>query len=107
MKLGSIDSSGRRRPVPIKDSEFIMALDTIILAIGESPDTSFLPKEIEVTDWGTIAVDPLTLETNVPGVLAGGDTVSGPASVIEAIVAGKKAADSIEHYLKASGMCSR
>jgi len=61
---------------------------------------AFLPKEIDITEAGTIAVDPFTMETSVPGVFAGGDVVSGPASVVEAIVAGKRAASSIERYLK-------
>jgi len=74
--------------------------DMVILAIGEMPDLTFLPKEIEITEDGTIAVDPFTMETSVPGVFAGGDVVSGPATVVEAIVAGKRAASSIEHYLK-------
>ncbi len=100
MRLGPPDESGRRRPMPIEGSEFIMELDTAILAIGESPDISFLPKEIAVTEWNTIAVDPLTLETSMPGVFAGGDAVSGPASVIEAIAAGKRAAVSIDRYLR-------
>jgi len=100
MRLGPLDESGRRRPIPIKGSEFTMELDTTILAIGESPDISFLSKEVEVTEWNTIAVDPLTLETSMPGVFAGGDAVSGPATVIEAIAAGKRAAVSIDRYLR-------
>jgi len=100
MRLGPPDETGRRRPIPIEGSEFTMELDTIILAIGESPDISFLSEEVEVTDWNTIAVDPLTLETSIPGVFAGGDLVSGPATVIEAIAAGKRAAVSINRYLR-------
>ncbi|UCH31172.1 MAG: FAD-dependent oxidoreductase [Candidatus Bathyarchaeota archaeon] len=99
MKLGSPDESGRRRPIPIEGSEFTIELDTAIIAIGESPDTSFLPNEIKVTEWNTIEVDPITLETSLPGVFAGGDVVSGPASVVEAIDAGKRAAISINRYL--------
>ncbi len=100
MKLGQPDESGRRRPIPIDDSSFIMGLDTAIVAIGESSDISFLPKEVKATEWNTIAADPLTLETSMPGVFAGGDVVSGPASVVEAIAAGKRAAVSIQRYLK-------
>ncbi|MGD8505121.1 MAG: FAD-dependent oxidoreductase [Candidatus Bathyarchaeota archaeon] len=100
MRLGSPDESGRRRPIPIKGSKFTMELDTILLAIGELPDIFFLPEMVEVTEWNTIAVDPLTLETSMPGVFAGGDVVSGPASVIEAIAAGKRAAASIHRYLR-------
>jgi len=100
MGLGPPDESGRRRPMPIEDSEFIVPVDTVILAIGEVPDTSFLPKNVEVTKGDTIVVDPITLETKMPGVFAGGDVVTGPASVIEAIAAGKKAAISIERYVR-------
>jgi len=99
MKLGEPDESGRRRPIPIVGSEFIMQLDAVIPAIGELPDVSFLPKEIEVTRGKTVKVNPLTLETSMPGVFAGGDVVSGPATVIEAIVAGKRASSSIDCYL--------
>lgn len=61
---------------------------------------SLLPKDIEVTEANTIDVDPITLETSLRGFFAGGDAVLGPATVIEAVVTGKKAADSIDHYLK-------
>lgn len=100
MSLGEPDESGRRAPVPVEGSEFTIKSDMIILAIGEMPDLTFLPKEIEVTEAGTIAVDPFTMETSMPSVFAGGDVVSGPATVVEAVVAGKKAASSIERYLK-------
>ena len=100
MELGEPDETGRRRPIPIEGSEFTTELDTIILAVGETPDLSFLPKEIEVSEKNTILVVPITMETNLPGIFAGGDVVSGPATVIEAIVAGKRAAFSIDRYLK-------
>lgn len=100
MSLGDLDESGRRAPVPVEGSEFMMDSDMIILAIGEMPNLTFLPKEIEITEAGTIAVDPFTMETSMPGVFAGGDVVSGPATVVEAIVAGKRAASSIERYLE-------
>lgn len=102
MELGEPDETGRRRPIPIANSEFTIDLDTIILAVGESPDLAFLPKDVETTEESTIAVDPMTTETNKKGIFAGGDCTSGPATVVEAIVAGKKAAKSIEHYLKTS-----
>jgi len=98
--LGEPDESGRRKPIPVEGSEFTMESDMVILAVGEAPNLTFLPKEIEITEVGTIAVDPFTLETSMPGVFAGGDAVSGPATVVEAIMAGKRAASSIEHYLK-------
>ena len=100
IKLGELDETGRRRPIPIEGSEFQKEIDTLILAIGETPDLFFLPEEIEVTEKNTIDVDPFTLETSMPGVFAGGDAVLGPATVIEAIVAGKRAAVSIDRYLK-------
>jgi NADH-quinone oxidoreductase subunit F len=102
MKLGEVDESGRRRPIPIAGSEFITDLDTLIPAIGEFPDLFFLRKksEIEVTKRGTLVVDPETLVTSREGVFAGGDVVTGPATVVEAIAHGKLAAEFIEKYLK-------
>lgn len=102
MRLGEPDESGRRRPVPIEDSEFTIPVDTVIVAIGERPDTSFLP-EVKVTRRGTIIVDPVTLKTNLPRIFAGGDSVRGPSSVIEAIADGKQAAASIHQYLRGGG----
>ena len=100
MQLGAPDETGRKRPVPIENSEFTVEAKTVILAIGESPDISFIPKELESTTRNTIEVNPFTLETSMPGIYAGGDVVSGPASAIEAIAAGKRAAASIDSYLK-------
>lgn len=100
VELGQPDESGVRSPVPIEGSEFIVELDSVILAIGAIPDLSLLPKDIEVAIGNTIAVDLDTLETSLAGVFAGGDVVSGPATVIEAVVAGKRAAVSIDQYLR-------
>jgi NADPH-dependent glutamate synthase beta subunit-like oxidoreductase len=100
MELGEPDETGRRKPLPIANSEFTIDLDTVILAIGESPDLACVPTDVETTEEGTIAVDPMTMETSKKGVFSGGDCVSGPATVVEAIVAGKKAAKSIHNYLK-------
>jgi coenzyme F420-reducing hydrogenase delta subunit/Pyruvate/2-oxoacid:ferredoxin oxidoreductase delta subunit len=100
MSLGPPDETGRRRPIPMEGSDFMFPVDTVILAIGETPDISFLPKEVEVTRRNTIAVDPTTLETKMLRVFAGGDVVTGPSSVIEAIAAGKRAAISIDRYLR-------
>jgi len=102
MELGEPDETGRRRPMPIANSEFTVNLDTLILAIGESPDLAFVPKDVETTEESTIAVDPMTMETNKKGIFAGGDCASGPATVVEAVVAGKKVAKSIHNYLKPS-----
>lgn len=103
MKLGDIDASGRRRPEPLAGSEFNKEFDTIIAAIGQRPE---IPEQMELTTNGngTIPVDPDTLATDIEGVFAGGDVVSGPASVIEAIAAGRQAAISIDKYLGGKGM---
>ena len=99
-ELGEPDMSGRRRPIPVKGSEYIMGANVVILAIGEKPDLSFLEtRKFNLTLNNGIEVNSFTLMTNVPGVFAGGDVVSGPATVIEAIVAGRKAALSIDKYL--------
>jgi heterodisulfide reductase subunit A len=103
MQLGEPDESGRRKPIPIEGSEFTQETDMVILAIGETPDLEFLPKEIELNEDGTVWVNPITMETSLQGVFAGGDAVTGPATVIEAIRAGKRAAESIENYLKSLG----
>ncbi len=102
MKLGEPDASGRRRPIPIPGSEFFAAADTVIAAVGQAPDLSFLPPDsaLERTRWERLAVDANKLATNVPGVFAGGDFVSGPGMVIEAIAAGRRGAIAIDKYLQ-------
>ena len=100
MQLGEADESGRRKAFPVEGSEFKRETDMVVLAIGEVPDVGFLPKQVELNDDGTVWVNPITMETSMPGVFAGGDAVTGPASVIEAIRDGKRAAESIESYLK-------
>jgi len=100
MELREPDASGRRRPVPIEGSEFDMDVDSVIIAIGQGVDKAALPQELEYTGWGTLSVDQVTLQTNIEGVFAGGDVVSGPADVIAAIAAGKEAAISIDRYLR-------
>jgi len=101
-KLGPPDASGRRRPVPIKRSEFKIEVNTIIPAISQQPDISFLPKDhgLEISKWNSFVVDEETLATNIPGIFAGGDCVTGPKTVIEAIAAGHSAAKSIDRYLQ-------
>jgi heterodisulfide reductase subunit A-like polyferredoxin len=101
MELGEPDASGRRRPVPIKGSEFTIACDSIVPAIGQAADLSFIPKEsgIAINKWNTFDVDAVTFATSVPGVFAGGDNVTGPATVVKAVYAGKEAAVSIGRYL--------
>ena len=100
MELGEPDASGRRRPIAVKGSEFTMNVDNLIIAIGQAVDKAMLPRELDYTDWGTLEVNPISLQTNIHGVFAGGDAVSGPADVIAAIAAGKDAAISIDRYLK-------
>jgi len=105
MELGEPDDSGRRRPVPVEGSEFTMELDTVIVAIGNKPNP-LIPQtmpELEMTRWGTIVVDENTMETSVPGVYAGGDIVSGAATVILAMGQGRIAAASIDRYLAEKG----
>ncbi|MGI5921192.1 MAG: NADPH-dependent glutamate synthase [Syntrophomonadaceae bacterium] len=100
-ELGEPDSSGRRRPVPIKGSEYEMEIDTIIMAIGQGPNP-LVPQttpDLEVNQKGNIVADDLTGITSKPGVFAGGDIVTGAATVIKAMGAGKRAARSIHEYL--------
>ena len=102
MELGAFDSSGRRRPVPVKGSEFVLEVDMAIPAIGYMPDLSCLPQNdgFKTTKAGTLSVDPITLATHLPGVFAGGDVVTGPSTVVEAMASGYRAAVSIDRYLK-------
>ncbi len=102
MQLGEPDESGRRRPIPITGSEFFAEADTVIAAVGQAPDLSFLPPDsaLERTRLETLVVDSNTLSTNVSGVFAGGDFVTGPGMVIDAIAAGRRAAIAIDKYLK-------
>jgi len=106
MKLGDIDASGRRRPIPIDGSEVTMKLDTLIPAIGERPDISFLTDKdnLNISKWDTIVADKENLLTNREGVFAGGDVVTGPKTVVDAIAAGKTAAESIEKCLEGKGL---
>ena len=102
MELGEPDASGRRRPIPIKGSQFIIELDTVIAAIGQVPHLSFM-KEVSgigTTLAGTFKVDPDTLATNLPGVFAAGDCVTLPGTVTDAMAAGRMTAISIDRYLR-------
>ena len=101
MKLGEPDESGRRRPVPVPDSEFTIETDTAVIAVGNEPHP-LIPKttpDLEVSRWGNIVADPETGRTSVDGVFAGGDIVTGAATVIEAMGAGKRAAAAIDAFL--------
>ncbi len=102
MRLGEPDESGRRRPIPIAFSEHQYEVDMVIPALGQVVETSVLPPELLSKEkrGPPLQVDPLTLETNIPGVFAGGDVATGPASIIEAVAAGKRAAVSMHRYLR-------
>ena len=104
MELGKPDGGGRRRPVPIKKSEFTMDVDNVIMAIGQGVDRATLPEQLGYTGRGTVEVDSVTLQTNTEGVFAGGDAVSGPADIISAIASGKEAAISIDRYLRGASL---
>jgi glutamate synthase (NADPH/NADH) small chain len=101
MELGEPDDSGRRRPVPVKGSEYILDCDMVIPALGTqaNPILTHNTKGLELNKWGNIVVDPATFATNIPGIFAGGDIVTGAATVIEAMGAGKVAARAIDQYI--------
>jgi NADH-quinone oxidoreductase subunit F len=101
MELGEPDSSGRRRPEPMEGSEFEIPLDNLIVAVSGQPDLEFLGDDhgLEISRWNSIDVHPYTQMTNIEGVFAGGDVVTGPWMVIDAIAAGKKAAAHMELFL--------
>ncbi|MEW6140760.1 MAG: FAD-dependent oxidoreductase [Thermodesulfobacteriota bacterium] len=100
--LGEPDSSGRRRPIPIPDSNYRMPVGAIISAIGQKPNVKDYPGfgSLDLSDRENIRVRGYTQQTSIPDVFAGGDAVTGPATVIEAIGAGKRAAASIHKYLR-------
>ena len=102
MELGEPDESGRQRPIPKPCSEFIMEVDTVVVALGTTPNP-LLPsttQTLETTKWGTLLADEETGRTVKPKVWAGGDVVTGAATVISAMGAGKRAAASIDEYLR-------
>jgi NADPH-dependent glutamate synthase beta subunit-like oxidoreductase len=103
MKLGEADPTGRRRPVPIAGSEFILEVDMVVPAIGQAPELSFLGEEhrFAITREGTFNVDRVSYMTNRPGVFAAGDAITQPVSVIDAIGSAKQAAAGIDAYLRA------
>lgn len=100
MVLGEPDASGRRRPVPVEGSEYFTPADTILLAIGQDVDLPNLDESsLAASKWGTVAIDEKTMSTNLPGVFSGGDCVTGAATVVEGVGAGRKAAYAIHAYL--------
>jgi heterodisulfide reductase subunit A-like polyferredoxin len=102
MRLGEPDASGRRRPIPIEGSEFEIPCDSMVAAIAQAPEISFLDPDhgLEITRWSTFKVNERTLETNRPGVFAGGDAAAGPGALIEGIAHGRRSALSIDRYLR-------
>lgn len=119
MELGEPDESGRRRPEPVAGSEYMMAADTVIPAVGQLPkltyledetrtECAFLPEESQVkcTRWQTVSVNPGTGQTDRPQVFAGGDLVTGAATAVEAVGAGKLAARAMDAYLKGEDMAA-
>jgi glutamate synthase (NADPH/NADH) small chain len=101
MELGEPDSSGRRRPIPLEGSEYYVDVDLVIVAIGVSPNP-LIPKSLpglDMSKWGTIKVDAEAMQSNIPGLFAGGDIVRGGATVILAMGDGRKAAAGMHKYL--------
>lgn len=103
-RLGEIDYSGRRKPIPIPNSEFILPLDTLVVAISEQPDVDSISPSgepgLKIEDDGTLYADKDHLSCSRPGVFAGGDVVTGPNTVVDAIAAGKKVAVMIDRYIR-------
>ena len=101
MELGAPDDSGRRRPIPIEGSEFILEVDTVVVAIGTgaNPLISQTTPDLEINKWGYIVADENTGVTSKPGVFAGGDIVRGAATVILAMGDGRRAAEAIHAYV--------
>ena len=101
MELGEPDESGRRRPVEVPGSEFVMELDTVIMSLGTSPNPliSSTTKGLDTNKWKCIIADENNGKTTKEGVYAGGDAVTGAATVILAMGAGKAAAKGIDEYL--------
>jgi formate dehydrogenase major subunit len=101
MELGPPDKSGRRRPIPIEGSEFTLECDTAVMAIGQVVNPACVEGcEVGLTRWKTIEVDEQTMQTSLPGVFAGGDSVTGADIAVEAVGAGHRAAASIDQYLR-------
>ena len=106
MELGVSDASGRPRPVVLEGSEHDREFDMVIVSISQRPDQdwygsgSLQSGALTFTEWGTLDVDPESLATPIPGVFAGGDVVLGPATVVESMGQGRRAAEAIHHYLR-------
>ncbi len=99
--LGEPDATGRRRPIEIPGSEFILDANRILVAVGQSIELDFLPKKLAgIASAGRLTIDEKTAMTEVAGIFAGGDAVTGPSTVVEAIGAGHRTAESIRHFLQ-------
>ncbi|MBW2355003.1 MAG: FAD-dependent oxidoreductase, partial [Deltaproteobacteria bacterium] len=102
-RLTEPDTTGRRKFIPIEGSEFFIEAENVISAIGQEPDLDPLKKDasgLEISKWNNLVVNSETLQTSVPGIFAGGDVITGPATVIEAVEAGQRAAKYIDKYLR-------
>ena len=108
-RLTEPDSTGRRKPVPVEGSEFFIECDHIVPAIGQEPDLSFIDESsgVQVSKWNLLEINSANMMTNRDGVFAGGDAVTGPATVVEAVEAGKTAAHYITAYLKGEELPSK
>jgi formate dehydrogenase major subunit len=104
MRLGEADETGRRRPVPVPGSEFVVECDMVIPAVGQRPSSALAQGMARLNRLEGIEADPVTGATSADGVFAGGDCVSGGATVIEAIRAGQRAAVAIDRRLGGSGV---
>src|SRR5229473_3280076 len=102
MVLSEPDEKGRRKPVPVLGTEFDLPVDSVLVAIGEAPDPSFLPEgtSVGVAPWGGLLINPVTLATGAPGVFAAGDVTYGPKTIIQAAAHGRQAARSIHAFLR-------
>jgi glutamate synthase (NADPH/NADH) small chain len=102
MELGEPDKSGRRRPVPIEGSEYLIDVDTVVVSVGVSPNplSPQSIKELDVSSWGTINVNKESMQSSIPDIFAGGDIVRGGATVILAMGDGRRAAASMDRYIK-------
>jgi len=103
MTLGEADESGRRRPVPVEGSEFVVECDMVIPAIGQRVASEAVEEAVQLNSWGGVEADVLTGGTSAPDVFAGGDCVSGGATVVEAIAEGQRAAVAIDRMLGGVG----
>jgi heterodisulfide reductase subunit A len=105
-ELGPPDDSGRRRPIPVDGSEFIIPCDAVIPAIGQKIDTSWAARipDLKWSQRNTLSVNPQTMQTSIPYVFAGGDAVTGPDNVIQAVAAGHKAVEAIHRYVNGENL---